>query len=183
MKIAPNVAVVATMVAAIVGGAVPARALPGQSAPQLMAWMNGNAPLRGYSTRHDEMSGATAYSKTVRIAGATFAFGAIAGNGVKSYDETFGVLGASQSYDLRKHRGVAAAMVQAVYGKAVAADLTLAPTVGDFGIFQTNLRVTILRGKRYGYSLAGSSLTVFPVAGVASAVRQAKVCATQSCGD
>jgi hypothetical protein len=182
------VAPIVTLALAL-GAYATAPALPGQRLPVWLAWAKANPVLQNLKKTRDEMSGGTIYNKTVLGGGLKLYFSAEPGYGdnggpATMFGESLSIQGVPDSYDLRLHRGVAAKMAGIVYGAAVAADVQGAKTVGDFPLYDApKQRQSILKGKLYMYQMSGPGLSVAPLSTLAEALKNAKFCATNQCGD
>lgn len=171
----------------VLGSSAAAPALPGQQLPAWLAWANANPALQHLGKTRNELSGGAVYYKVITASGLTFYFSAEPGTAGASPTlisrESSAVQNVPPSYELRRHRATAAAMARVVYGPTIAADVLAAEPAGDFAIYDNPWRMTFAKGKRYAYELSGSALVVFPLSGLAEAIKNAKYCATHQCGD
>ncbi len=176
------------LIALALAAGTSARALPGQRLPVWLAWTQANPLLHPLERTKDEMSGGTIYNKHVKSGGIAIYFSAEAGYGdaggpATIFSENLGLDGPPVGYDLRVHRTIAAKMAKIVYGPAVATDVQNAIVAGDFAIYGSKERISVLKGKLYAYQLNGLGMTVGSRKDLAEILKNLKACATMECGD
>lgn len=179
---------IALVALALAAGTV-AHALPGQHLPVWLAWTKTNPALQPLKQTKDEMSGGTIYNKHVRAGGMAIYFAAEPGyydggaGPATMFTEGLSLDGPPEGYDLRAHRATAVKMAKIVYGPTVATDVQNAVVAGDFAIYQTKDRISVLKGKLYAYQLSGPGMTVGSLKSLPQVLKNLEQCATIECGD
>ena len=131
----------------------------------------------------NEMSGATAYQKNLKVAGYAVNFYAEPTVTGKIEEEGLGIQDVSDTFDVRKHRDVAAKILGAVYGASVANDFKNAKQVAEFGMYGTPVRTTLLKGKLFAYQLTAGLTNIMTLHFLPAALKLAKQCEKMECGD
>lgn len=173
------------LVAAMLLALMPAFALatPGQSVAQFTAWAKANPALRHLAKKKSEMSGLPYYTAAFQAGKIAGTFLANVDEGGKISDESVAVSNAPESYDILKHREVAAVMVATVYGSSVSGDFSVALKLGSWRLKAQTQQTELYRGKLFGYEVAYQFVQLLPLAQVAGEAKRLQSCVNTECGD
>ena len=129
-----------------------------------------------------ELGGNRVYQAYAKYHGAKAGFFFQAALGGRSYAEIVDYAAPGFSF-LRRSDARARGVLALVYDAAVASDFKNAALVDRAGVFQSKQKIAFLRGRRLGYAVSGSQLTVYALKDLAHEIANAKACATRECGD
>jgi len=161
-----------------------ALAIPGTSIGQFQAWVKANPALHGLSKQQtNQMTGQPYYTATFHAGSTAGNFLANIGDNNAISDESVAVDTSSESYDILKHVDVAFAMLNAVYGSAVAGDFKSANQVGRWTLQGQTHATALYRGSLYGYEAIALSVQLIPLSKVDAERKRLADCAKTDCGD
>jgi len=149
----------------------PALAIPGQTQEQFLKWAHSNPAV--VKLQKDAVSPSPigckgpcrhVYTAEMLVGKMRLSFEASFAKDIEWDEDLLAAapLGAAR-YDWHQHRDVLQAVVQLVYGRAIAGDMKNAVNLFDKPACPGGFRLTILRGKYFAYDILADGFFVYPL--------------------